>query len=96
VNKGTPEQSRQIRHHRRVAVGSFIAGGLFWIIGSVLVEARFGQQTAMSFSIFFWLFGGCGGLIFVVTYWVCPVCKHFFPRGSNGRHCANCDTSFDA
>lgn len=57
---------------------------------------HFGEQAGMIFTLLFWLFGGCGFLVLSATYWACPVCKHYFPRGSNGRHCSQCDTSFDA
>jgi hypothetical protein len=96
MNRGTPEQVRQIRHRRRVTLGSFLMGGLFWFIVSAIVRSFFGDPAASTFIVLFWLFGGCGFLIFTLTYWVCPVCKHYFHRGSDGRHCRNCNTTFEA
>jgi hypothetical protein len=95
MNHGTPEQGRQIRRRRRVVLTTFFVGGLFWFIGSEFIRRRFGQRASMAFIGIFWLFGGCSFLVFTLTYWSCPVCKHYFPRGSDGRHCRNCDTSFD-
>jgi hypothetical protein len=95
VNHGTPEQAKQIRHRRRVIFGSFLIGGLFWFLASAIVLRYFGERAGTAFIVLFWLFGSCGFLIVTITYWVCPVCKSYFHRGSDGRHCRNCNTTFD-
>ena len=79
-----------------MAMTAFFAGILFWIVAGQMVQSRFGDQAGAAFMILFWLFGGCGFMIFAITYWSCPVCKHYFPRGSNGRSCTHCHTRFDA
>ena len=36
-----------------------------------------------------------GLMVFATAYWRCPVCGHYFTRGSEGKYCRNCDTSFE-
>jgi len=95
MKEGTPDQCKQIRNRRRVTAVIFIGGIFLWFILGDLTRTLWGATAEFAFTMFFWLFGFLGFLVFSVNYWVCPVCKHYFPLGSNGRHCSNCDTHFD-
>ena len=95
MNQGTPEQSREIRRRRKVFITTFFVGGLIWFVGSELFRRYLGDKAGTAFLSFYWLFGVCALIAFVPSYFCCPVCNHSFPRGSNGKHCANCDTDFE-
>jgi len=93
---GTSEQSNQVRHRRRVTISIFVIGGFLWLVGGIAIGRLSGERPALAFTMFAWLFGFCGFLVFSITYWCCPVCGHYFPRGSRGQHCAHCNTTFNA
>jgi len=95
MNLGTPEQGREIRRRRRVFLTAFWVSGLVWFIGGELFRRYLGERAGTAFISFYWLVGVCVLLTSGLTCLSCPVCKHEFPRGSDGRHCANCDTKFE-
>jgi hypothetical protein len=89
MQKGTPEQGRQIRHRRNVWVlACFIAVVVFG--ASAVLVNRPGYIFLVGFPL------AIGLLVFGLSYWRCPVCQQHFPRGSGGRYCENCKTTFDA
>jgi len=95
MQRGMPEQIREVQRRRRVTYIAYAASFLVTAILGIGLERFFGSGKATAFVAFTWLFGGCGLMVFTLKYWRCPNCKHHFDRASEGRFCVECQTNYE-
>jgi hypothetical protein len=96
--QGTPQQNQEVRHRGNVfnALCLALVASLF---GGAIGAYHFFKDTATPILVIggFFLFNGF--MVFAISYYRCPVCKHTLPRGRTTfgkKHCGNCDTTFNA
>ena len=97
--QATPEQNREVRHRRKVINTLGLLLPLSGFVGAIVLYYCFGEKVTLATFFIGGLLLFVGFLIFAVTYFRCPICNHPFGRGmtiNGGKHCANCDTTFDA
>jgi Flp pilus assembly protein TadB len=96
MNQGTPEEIQEVRHRRKVWITISIVCLCAFLLVSRITLLIFSQGTALAIIIIGGLFGVVTMIVFSLMYWRCPRCKEYFPKGSDGRYCENCNTKFDA
>jgi len=94
MKRATPEQIKSLRRRGRALWTVSIGWGVIVLSPSVFGRFLFGPGFELwLYGMFIW-----GALIVLpvsVFVWRCPVCGSQIPKGSDGKHCQSCDTSFE-